>query len=564
MRSILIAGLMIAVWCAQAHAYPGWEEAGQKENPQVPAPMDANFALQGFREHASRIQTDEIERLSTLSNGRVKPLYSLARESLLFISGSYSKWGLTPPQIYLGLASSKTSLDLEFINVRSPELRERLGYSKKQRYFSLRQLEQSRLMNLARVASQKEQEDAKSLTSSEKDILEAANQLWLLQQVISGEHFVRSIDIAGMTKTEGAESEAIQAAAQDYLKSLAIGQAAPVAALIEQVRTQPMPELFKPQLATTELEILYTKCRPFLFVAILYLLLGAAVLWPRLRRSLSTRAVVAAFALPALLQVVGFAARVYITGFAPVTNMYGTMLWVSFGVGVFTLLLFALYRKHVLAGMLWISSGLLLLLTENIPLILSPDMDPIVAVLRSNFWLTIHVLTITISYAAFTITMVIGNVALVKSIFAREIRQFCAEYAHPTYRMIQLGVFLLTVGIILGGIWADYSWGRFWGWDPKETWALIADVGYLAILHARYAGWLGPFGMLAASPIAYLLVVMAWYGVNFILASGLHSYGFSSGGALAVAVFVGLQSLLLIAALIQHQRRRVAAATGGR
>jgi ABC-type transport system involved in cytochrome c biogenesis permease subunit len=186
-------------------------------------------------------------------------------------------------------------------------------------------------------------------------------------------------------------------------------------------------------------------------------------------------------------------------------------------------------------------------MTESLPLILSPDMDPIVAVLRNNFWLTIHVLTISISYAAFTISMLIGNSHLVMTILGRQTQQRAKDLAHLAYRAVQLGVFLLTAGIILGGWWADYSWGRFWGWDPKETWALIADLGYLSILHARYVGWLGPAGVLAAAPAAYLLVIMAWYGVNFILASGLHSYGFSSGGATIVAVFVGVQLLLLAA-----------------
>ncbi|MGZ3748070.1 MAG: hypothetical protein ACXVCD_12090, partial [Pseudobdellovibrionaceae bacterium] len=79
----------------------------------------------------------------------------------------------------------------------------------------------------------------------------------------------------------------------------------------------------------------------------------------------------------------------------------------------------------------------------------------------------------------------------------------------------------------------------------KETWALIADVGFLSLLHARIAGWLKPFTLLAFSPVAYLLVIMAWYGVNFILAAGLHSYGFSSGGALVVAIYVAVQMIIL-------------------
>ncbi len=121
------------------------------------------------------------------------------------------------------------------------------------------------------------------------------------------------------------------------------------------------------------------------------------------------------------------------------------------------------------------------------------------------------------------------------------------------YRAIQVGVVLLGAGIILGGIWADYSWGRFWGWDPKETWALIADLGFLTILHGRFVGWITPFTLLAWSPLAYLLVIMAWYGVNFILAAGLHSYGFSSGGATLVAIFVTVQITLLIAGMIKYR-----------
>lgn len=251
--------------------------------------------------------------------------------------------------------------------------------------------------------------------------------------------------------------------------------------------------------------------------------------------------------------IFGLALRVYITQFAPITNMYGTMIWVAFGVCLFSLILFILYKNSVMSGFMFLGSGLILLLTENIPLILSPDMDPIVAVLRSNFWLSTHVTTITISYAAFTIAMILGNITLIKTILGKVEQKQVQEFFHYAYRMVQLGCFLLTVGIILGGVWADYSWGRFWGWDPKETWALIADLGFLVLLHARYIGWLPPFTFLAFLPLSYLLVVMAWYGVNFILAAGLHSYGFSSGGAMAVGLFVGVQLLLMLAAWIKYR-----------
>ena len=120
---------------------------------------------------------------------------------------------------------------------------------------------------------------------------------------------------------------------------------------------------------------------------------------------------------------------------------------------------------------------------------------------------------------------------------------------------MQFGVVLIAAGTILGGIWADYSWGRFWGWDPKEVWALITLLCYLTILHGRYTQWVGQFGFAAWSAISFMSVVMAWYGVNFILGAGLHSYGFASGGTPWVASFVGLQLLYVLVTAGIHFRR---------
>ena len=113
------------------------------------------------------------------------------------------------------------------------------------------------------------------------------------------------------------------------------------------------------------------------------------------------------------------------------------------------------------------------------------------------------------------------------------------------YRAMQVGVLLIAAGTILGGVWADYSWGRFWGWDPKEVWALITLLVYLIPLHGRFAGWVSTFGLVAASVICFLSVVMAWYGVNFVLGVGLHSYGFVEGGSQGImsVIITGVLSL---------------------
>ena len=114
---------------------------------------------------------------------------------------------------------------------------------------------------------------------------------------------------------------------------------------------------------------------------------------------------------------------------------------------------------------------------------------------------------------------------------------------------------LIAAGTILGGIWADYSWGRFWGWDPKEVWALIVLLSYVVILHARFTGWIQHFGFAAWTVLSFLSVLMAWYGVNFVLGVGLHSYGFSTGGRGAVAIFVAVQ-VVYVAAITAIKKGR--------
>jgi cytochrome c biogenesis factor len=126
------------------------------------------------------------------------------------------------------------------------------------------------------------------------------------------------------------------------------------------------------------------------------------------------------------------------------------------------------------------------------------------------------------------------------------------------YRVLQLGVLLLAAGTILGGVWANYSWGRFWGWDPKETWALIALLCYILALHGRLAGWWTQFGLAVASVVCFLAVLMAWYGVNFVLGKGLHSYGFGIGGETYVAIFVVLDLLFVTFAIWRYRRSAIA------
>ncbi len=520
-----------------------------------------------FEVMKNRLDPHAIENLPMSDRGRLKPLHTFAREANLFLTGKYQFFDVDPITFYLTLVVHPDVAQLEVINIRDVKLRNELGFEKSKRYFSLQELEKSDLENMVGPLLKKQKESPRALEPHEKSVLEAYNQANFLQGINSAQHFLGAIDLNLDTQSPHSTSAVIDEG-KTFLQTLSkieIPKAEVDAAakkLVLVASHQPLPELFVRQMPNMALEVFYNKSRIFFIAALLFFAFGVSFFTVKWRSFFSKGKWWLLCSLPLVLLFAGFAIRVKLTGFAPVTNMYGTMIWVSFGVCLFSLVVFALYRSFAVIGSLWIMSGALLLLTENLPLILSPDLDPIVAVLRSNLWLTVHVLTIVISYSAFTITMILGNIILVRSILKAEYSSaLINDFSRTIYRMCQLGVFLISVGIVLGGIWADYSWGRFWGWDPKETWALIADVGYLAILHARFAGWLSSYGLALAAPVAYLLVIMAWYGVNFILAAGLHSYGFSKGGAAMVATFVIIQLLVVFTAYtlwILRKRRSLA------
>ncbi len=246
-----------------------------------------------------------------------------------------------------------------------------------------------------------------------------------------------------------------------------------------------------------------------------------------------------------LLQVAGMVMRSFIAGRPPVTNMYESVIWVSFGVIVMGMIFGWKFRSLMCLMVALPVSALCLVLVQQMPIAMPERLDPLVPVLRSNFWLTIHVLTITMSYAAFALAMGLGHVAMVRYLKNPSAMKADQTFHLWLYRTLQVGILLLAAGTILGGVWANYSWGRFWGWDPKETWALIALLCYIVTLHGKIAGWWSDFGLAVGSVLCFLAVLMAWYGVNFILGAGLHSYGFGVGGEAYVAAYVLLELLFV-------------------
>ena len=238
--------------------------------------------------------------------------------------------------------------------------------------------------------------------------------------------------------------------------------------------------------------------------------------------------------------------RIIISGRAPITNMYETVLFSGF-TGLILTMILGHIKKEPMYVKIGLGYNLLSIFMLNFSGgMLSASIGPLVPVLRDNFWLSTHVTSIIASYGALALSWVLANSLLVKNKFTPLDEKEIKYQADIMYTCLKFGVVLLAAGIILGGVWADYSWGRFWGWDPKETWSLIVLCVYMIILHGRYTNWITERRFVPLTAFAFLSVMMAWFGVNYILAAGLHSYGFSEGGAIFLGMFFTIQTAIIL------------------
>ena len=299
--------------------------------------------------------------------------------------------------------------------------------------------------------------------------------------------------------------------------------------------------------ARVKTEVHYNNFQPFKWSWIFYLLCVFLILLSlAFDNKALNRGVWLTAILGIILHVYGISLRVFISERPPVSNMFETVIWVPLVAMISALIAeYKLRNKIILLGASLVSV-LCLILCYLSPTILDASFTPLEPVLRDNFWLLTHVVIIVSSYGPYFLAFLLGDLALIYFLIdENKYKKQIKELAQIMYRCIQIGSVLLLAGTILGGVWADYSWGRFWGWDPKETWAFIAFMGYIAVLHGRLVGWVRDFGMAVCSVGAFSLVIMAWYGVNYVLGAGLHSYGFGAGGLEYVATFVGIHFLFI-------------------
>ena len=509
------------------------------------------FGLQA----ACAIDLSLLEQIPVQEGGRKKPFLVFAEESLLGLTGKSAvkidERKMHATEVVTTLWLNPHGWDRKpIILVNHKPLKEATGMDTSRKLFSYQELTSNRelvgLLNEAQVL--RARPGNQKLTGLPKEAAEVGLRIAEFEALANGSAF-RFVANPRAADAQWLSVPGTSGALKGLRDAFVTNDDAAFARQAEALRREwagNEPQ-FQPAIWRIQLETLYQKAHPFRWAWMCYAVAGILLLLSKLGRAGYAAAWVLA-GTGFLLQVAGFAARVAIAGRPPVTNMYESVLWVAFGTVLFALVFEAIYRsRYFLLGAVPVAVASLIL-ADTQTLALNRSINPLVPVLRDNFWLTTHVLTITLSYAAFALALGIGHIALGKVIRGKRTEAALYNYL---YRTLQVGVLLLATGTILGGVWANYSWGRFWDWDPKETWALITLLGYLFVLHGRIAGKWAGFGLAVGAVLAFQGVLMAWYGVNFVLGVGLHSYGFGTGGLGWALLFVAAEIGFVLLAVVR-------------
>lgn len=314
-----------------------------------------------------------------------------------------------------------------------------------------------------------------------------------------------------------------------------------------------LANLFPGQVARVNREFIYRHWQPFLKSMVLYacaLVLGL-LSWLGWFKPLNRTAfwlATVAFA----VHSAGIVFRMTIEGRPPVTNLYSSAVFVGWGAAALGLVLERIQKDGVGLALSTTIGLVTLIIAHNLALG-GDTMEALRAVLDSNFWLATHVITITLGYSAMFVAGFIGVIYVARGFLTRSLNSDArARLSNMAYGTICFATLFSFLGTVLGGVWADQSWGRFWGWDPKENGALLVVLWCAIILHARAAGMVRDRGLMNLAIFGNAVTAFSWFGVN-MLGVGLHAYGFMDSASFWLAVFVAVQVALIGLSLLPNR-----------
>jgi len=509
-------------------------------------------------------------------DGRIEPISTLNSEIVRKISGKSSLYGKSADEVVLSMMTHpEIWRTMQIIKVSNKILAEQLGASGK--YITIEQLIDGQgNYKIAEMVQEAYKKAPAFRNQLEKEYINVDERVNICFMVFDGSLFnlfPRETRESGWyapgavaAEYSGGDSIFIQSGFQLLLQTIAeqnYTDANQILAAVENFQIKYGGELI-PSETKKNIEILYNKVNPFKRVFPYYLMFGFLLLTVLLinifRQKQFPKFLWITFFgiifITFLIHTGGLILRWYISGHAPWSNGYESMVYVSWAV---MLAGFVFGRKYPLVvGTAAFLTGISLFVAHLSWM--NPEITPLVPVLKS-YWLTIHVAIITASYGFLGLSTFLGVLALILMVLRNNKNQakvsgFIEQLTTINEMSATVGLYFLTIGTFLGGIWANESWGRYWGWDPKETWALITVVIYSFIVHMRLIpGLKGIFNYNMASVLGFASVLMTYFGVNYYL-SGLHSYGKGSADGVnpAVPIFFIILGGLMVWAYIKQSK----------
>jgi ABC-type transport system involved in cytochrome c biogenesis permease subunit len=515
---------------------------------------------------AGKMHLEEFAGLPVMHNGRVKPMDSVARVALTTVSGRQTyKFTVGdeerkgPPVQWLldMMTNRKTGAGdrAKVIRIDSDQVLGFLGLPGREGFrYSLEELE-GKWEKIARAAAQARQTDPAQRDTFQGKILELKDRLEValvlermdeprvIPPAVEGGKWQTLPEVAASVQQDSGADGKAAVLFVNVLAAYGAGDAAAFNKALQKYEAE--VETRMPDAAgKSGLELFFNHFAPFYQCAVLYTVafLLCCLSWLGWTRPLARSAYWLAL-LTLVIHTWALGTRMYLMGRPPVTNLYSSAVFIGWIAVVLCLGVEAVFRNSFGTLVATFGGAVTMLIAH---LLGSGDtMEMLQAVLDTNFWLATHVTCVTIGYATTYVAGLLGMVYIVRGVMSavkpgmdKGIFQVLSQMI---YGVICFAMFFSFVGTVLGGIWADQSWGRFWGWDPKENGALLIVIWNALILHARWAGLVRQRGVAVLAVAGNIITSWSWFGTN-MLGIGLHAYGFTPGTLIgllgAIGVFV--------------------------
>ena len=294
----------------------------------------------------------------------------------------------------------------------------------------------------------------------------------------------------------------------------------------------------QPAVAKARAEQFFNQMEPFYNAMVIYVLAGLLAIfsWFNLSETLR-RSSVWLVGLALIIHTIGLVYRMVLEGRPPVTNLYSSAIFIGWGACVLGLIL-EKFHKNGIGAVVASGIGFITLIIAHHLALEGDTMEMMRAVLDTNFWLATHVVAVTVGYASTFVAGFLALIYILRGVFTKTLDEATGKsLARMIYGIVCFATLFSFVGTVLGGIWADQSWGRFWGWDPKENGALIIVLWNALILHLRWGGIIRERGLVVCAIGGNIVTAWSWFGVN-MLGIGLHSYGFTDAAFKWLIAFV--------------------------